>query len=82
MSRERVAQVRIIPIDFPSAVQLEWKLLDANGKPQEPASFDPPEKWSELKRRLFMSDADFAGAEPILKRGDAQPLGVQRMLKP
>ena len=82
MPNERTAQLRIIPIEFPSAVQLEFRLLDKDGKPTDPPAYDPPEKWSELKRRLFLSEADFAGAEAILKRGDPQPLGIQRVVKP
>ncbi len=82
MANERTAQLRIIPIEFPSVVQLEYRLLDANGQPTGPASYDPAEKWSELKRRLFLSDGDFAGAEAVLRGGDPQPLGIQRVLKP
>ena len=82
MPNERTAQLRIIPIEFPSLVQLEFRLLDASGQPTGPASYDPAEKWSELKRRLFLSDAEFAGAEAVLRAGNPQPLGIQRVTKP
>lgn len=82
MSNERIADMRIIPIEFPKLVQLEYRFLDADKKPSGLPYQDPPEKWSELKRRLLMTEADFVAAEPLLRRGEPHPLGIQRVLKP
>jgi hypothetical protein len=85
MSNERLAQMRIIPIDFPKQVQLEFVLVDADKKPLPPGlpATDPPETWSALKRRLVgMTEADFAGMEPLLKRGEPHLVGVGRVLRP
>jgi hypothetical protein len=82
MPNERIADLRIIPIEFPQIVQLEWRALDADKQPYGPPITDPSEKWTELKRRLFLDEGTLAAAVPILERGQPYPLGIQRVTKP